>query len=178
MTVRCACKATKQRMPCVEARALLARSGREPRVEDGVALRLLPCSAACRAKPGPARSEAAAAKGPAPPDEASGIPAAAGGPAAPKPRTGLLQRAAGEGGAVDDGKKIGHRVARPAGPSHPPAPSARELRLRQQRQRVLVRAGLLVAVVLLVVGLALCLTRLLAGADAWARRAWGQPGAA
>uniref|UniRef100_A0A1D2AHD6 NF-X1-type domain-containing protein n=1 Tax=Auxenochlorella protothecoides TaxID=3075 RepID=A0A1D2AHD6_AUXPR len=178
VTVRCACKATKQRMPCVEARALLARSGREPRVEDGVALRLLPCSAACRAKPGPARPEAAAAKGPAPPDEASGIPAAAGGPAAPKPRTGLLQRAAGEGGAVDDGKKIGHRVARPAGPSHPPAPSARELRLRQQRQRVLVRAGLLVAVVLLVVGLALCLTRLLAGADAWARRAWGQPGAA
>ncbi|RMZ55053.1 hypothetical protein APUTEX25_005679 [Auxenochlorella protothecoides] len=159
VTVRCACKATKQRMPCVEARALLARSGREPRVEDGVALRLLPCSAACRAKPGPARPEAAAAKGPAPPDEASGIPAAAGDPAAPKPRTGLLQRAAGEGGAVDDGKKIGHRCG-------------------SSDRGCWCRAGLLVAVVLLVVGLALCLTRLLAGADAWARRAWGQPGAA
>jgi NF-X1-type zinc finger protein NFXL1 len=148
VSVRCACKRLKRKLPCSEVAALLRRGG----VTDGsydatTQMRLLPCTAECAA----AAAKPAPPPPPAPPPASAAAEASNAAASAPPPPARKLTRQ----------EREQQREAR-----------EREKAAAAARRR-LARRVLLALLVAAVMGGGLGVLWVIASADRWAKGAWG-----
>lgn len=161
VTVRCACKRSKRKLPCLEVQRLLAAATGSASYDGATALRLLPCDASCAkaaaaeegkggssaSPPAPARSMGAAAAADAPSAAASGAAAAGAEPGRPR--------------KLSKEEKQAEREA------------ARQAKLAAQERRQRQQAAVLGAILCLLVLLAVGVRQLLLWLDQRAQAAWG-----
>lgn len=152
VTVRCACRRAKRKLPCSEVQRLLAAANGSAAYDGTTPLRLLPCDASCAkaaaAEEGKGSGGAAAAHEAS---EAPAAPAAAAGATAEPAKPRKLSRE----------EKQAEREA------------ARQAKLAAQRRRQRQQAAVLGAILGLLVLLALGARQLLLWLDHRAQAAWG-----